>query len=277
MSQSAPQSLLLSHGTAEVSNDPFFHLQVDDFLPPGQYQSLLESFPAAESFPETIEGNKKRLNSRTSSGAFKEYCRTHPAWAQLFEQLSAGPFLADLYATVQEPLRQARSRFGSRPWRLTGKGAGGILGRLLARRIKVTFEFSRLESGSIVPAHTDAPEKLVTMMLYFPDPDWKESYGGGTVFYRPKSPALRRNWSNYRVPFEDLSAVAVNQFIPNRLCIFIKSKDSYHGLPAITCPEGMARNSLNINIFRQKPKRFRRIAESKDRLVQRLELRHHGS
>jgi hypothetical protein len=267
LSPTAP--LLLSNGNPAVSNEPFFHVQIDDFLPWEHYHSLLDQFPKAAAFPETIEGNKKRLNSRSAPAAFQEYCLNHPVWTRLFEQFSSDQFLDELYELVRKPLREARGFLGARPWRHDTQAVTGLK-RLLRRRAVVTFEFSRLESGSLVPPHTDAPEKLVTLMLYFADPGWQADYGGGTVFYRPKRPDLKRNWTNYRVPFEDLSAVSVNEFRPNHLCLFIKSKDSYHGMPSITCPAGVARNSLNINVF-LKPKRFRRIIKFKNELTQRLE------
>ena len=157
------QALLLSPRTRVARTNPFFHLQLDDFLPPGQYRELLKGFPGREWFPETIEGNKHRLNSRSTPEAFRAFCRTRPAWTRLFDQLSSEPFLDALYALVREPLRQARGLFGSRPWRLHHTRADGILNGILTRRVKVTFEFSRLERGGIVPPHTDAPEKLVTI------------------------------------------------------------------------------------------------------------------
>lgn len=266
-------SSLLSHGTASAAREPFFHLRIDNFLPAEQYQALLESFPTPERLPETIEGNKKRLSSRTTPDAFEKFRRSRPVWAQLFEQLAAAAFLADVYEAVREPLREARGAFAARPWRVRGSESAGFVTRALTRPVKVTFELSRLETGSIVSPHTDAAEKLVTMMLYFPEPGWQESYGGGTVFYRAGRPNLNRNWTNYRVPFEDVSPVCVNQFAPNRLCIFLKSKNSYHGVPAITCPEGMARNSLNLNVFRRKPAHFGCLLQAKDRLLERLERR----
>lgn len=275
MSQQPSTSSLLSNGTRSVSCEPFFHLKIDNFLPSGQYQALLASFPGLEWFPEIIEGNKHRLNSRTAPDTFEQFCRAQPVWAEFFALLSEEQFLTDLYNSVREPLGKVRGVFGSRPWRTPSSRSMSFFRRALSQPVKVTFELSRLKDGGFVPPHTDAPEKLVTMMFYFPAPDWRESYGGGTVFYRTKTQRLNQNWSNYRVPFEELQTVSVNQFIPNRLCIFIKSKNSYHGLPAVTCPAGMSRNSLNINIFRKKPKRFRRLFQLREHLVQWLELRWH--
>ena len=112
------------------------------------------------------------------------------------------------------------------------------------------FEFSRLERGSFVPPHTDDPKKLISLLLYFPDPKWQENYGGGTEFYRTKKRAMDNNWANREVQFKDLNPFFRAQFAPNRLVGFLKSNNSYHGVQPITCPEGMARNSLNINVNR---------------------------
>lgn len=112
------------------------------------------------------------------------------------------------------------------------------------------FEFSRLRRGSFVPPHTDDQKKLVSLLLYFPDPKWQENYGGDTEFYRAKNLTARNNWNNQRVSFEDLIPFSRAPFVANRLVAFVKSKNSYHGVQPITCPDGMARDSLNINVNR---------------------------
>ena len=48
--------------------------------------------------------------------------------------------------------------------------------------------------------------------------------------------------------FEDVVSFLKADFAPNRLVGFLKSKNSYHGVQPIACPDGMVRNSLNINV-----------------------------
>ena len=109
--------------------------------------------------------------------------------------------------------------------------------------------------------HTDSVTKFVSLLLYFPDPEWNDSFGGGTEFYRPLKTADNENWGNRRVPFGDLESFRLAQYTPNRLIGFVKSKNSYHAVRPLTCPEHMYRNSLNINILGRAgfpPSRFTR-------------------
>jgi len=268
---------------ATIGNDPVFYCQVDNFLPADQYKKLCDSFPGEEWFEDIIEGNKKRINSRRSRAIFEKFCATHPEWQQLFDQLNAKPFVESLYQLLKEPLRTIRGPIGGRAWRLDsgadndaeqGPDALSAADRL-KRRAVMNFEFSRLETGSNVPPHTDAPEKLATLILYFATPEWREEWGGGTLFYVPKDKALMRNWHNRRVPFDEATPVLNNEFVPNRLFIFTKSEDSLHGLPDISCPPDIARNSVNINLLIPAPTRFKRFHKMKSRVGRRLEQRKH--
>lgn len=240
------ETLFLSMRAKDITYDPFCLFQVADYLPSDTYQALLESFPDQKWFVEQIEGDKHRLNSAYSPEVFQNFCRTHPLWREFFDFLGCGAFLNDLSALVRRGLFKSRGLVGLRHW-CDGTKAG-LLGAIVNQPVKMTFEFSRLERGSFVPPHTDDPKKLVSLMLYFPDPKWLEKYGGGTDFYRPKSPAIENNWDNRRVAFEDLISFESAPFAPNRLVVFLKSRNSYHAVRPITCPEGMARTSLNINV-----------------------------
>lgn len=256
---------------------PFFHFEIDDFLPQDEYAALCASFPSAESFPEMIEGDKLRLGSRTGGEAFSAFRRERPEWDRLLERLSAEPFLARLHHLVRPALARSRGWAGARPWRL-GDVAIGPGGPLFVRRpVKMHFEFSRLGRGASVPPHTDAPEKLVSCILYFADASWRPEWGGGTNYYRPRDPSLRRNWHNRTVPFEALEPVFTQPFRPNRLAVFVKSRESYHAVPPLECPQGVWRNSLNFSVHRIRPRRIRRLARWHDRATLWLERRRHPS
>ena len=114
--------------------------------------------------------------------------------------------------------------------------------------IKVTFKLSWLSKGAWVKPHTDIPAKIVSILLYFAEPDWRESYGGGTEIYVPKFSLLRKNWHNIDAPFDLMNRWQTFAFIPNRLVFFVKSKNSWHGVSRLTCPEGRSRKSLMVTI-----------------------------
>lgn len=265
--------LIIPASPTVVGDDPVFYCQVDDFLPEADYRQLRDSFPDEKWFDDLIEGNKKRINSRRSTEIFDEFCRSHPAWQRLFEQMRADSFVESVYQLLKKPLRQIRGPIGGRRWHLDGSSQGAM--SWLRRNAVLNFEFSRLENGSSVPPHTDAPEKLATLILYFADPDWKPEWGGGTLLYRPKDPALLKNWHNRRIPFEEVDDVVNNAFVGNRLFVFTKSADSWHGLPEIHCPPDKARNSVNINLLLKPTNRFKRLQKVRTRVGRRIEQRKH--
>jgi hypothetical protein len=197
---------------------------------------------------EQTEGDKRRLNSSYSPEVLKDFCRKHPLWDQFFQFLGSAAFLRDLNAMVRLPLYKSRGLSGLRHWSQTVNH--GSLTAIIKTPVTMQFEFSRLRRGSFVPPHTDDQKKLVSLLLYFPDPKWQENYGGDTEFYRAKNLTARNNWNNQRVSFEDLIPFSRAPFVANRLVAFVKSKNSYHGVQPITCPDGMARDSLNINVNR---------------------------
>lgn len=272
-----PAPLCLPTCGAVTGDEPVFHYRADHFLPDGQYQQLYDSFPGPQWFDETIEGNKQRLNSRRSPALFSRFIDQHPQWRAFFTQLGSPAFVDPLYQLMKGPLTAIRGPLGGRPWRVetTPPCASPSPADWFRRRALMNFEFSRLERGSMVPPHTDAPEKLATLILYFAPPDWRTEWGGATLFYRPRDPALLNNWHNRRVPFEQLTPVLTNAFVPNRLFIFAKSADSYHGLPTIQCPADRVRNSVNINLLVPPATRLRRLRKTGARFRRHLEQRRH--
>lgn len=116
--------------------------------------------------------------------------------------LGSEEFLRDVNALVRVPLLRVRDLLSLRRWSHVTNAVQ--FGTILQQRVEMQFEFSRLERGSYIPPHTDDPKKLISLLLYFPDPNWQACYGGGTEFYRAKNPATEDNWDNRMVPFEDL-------------------------------------------------------------------------
>ncbi|MGB5134262.1 MAG: 2OG-Fe(II) oxygenase [Prochlorococcaceae cyanobacterium] len=113
----------------------------------------------------------------------------------------------------------------------------------------IEFEFSRLENNAFIRPHTDIRDKLVSGLLYLPQPGWAKSYGGDTVFYRSKPGLQIDNWENKRLDVDLLEPAHVNLFIPNLFVLFLKSSVSHHAVSKISCPAHLARCSLNFNVY----------------------------
>jgi hypothetical protein len=243
--------LLLSRRSPVVHTEPFVFLEVDDFLPPVIYEEAVSAFPSGDWFPQRIEGNKLRFSLSQTPKLVGQLASQHPVWRQIIDWLQDPVFLDDLYDVVADGLALSRGQRAARRWTF---GVRGMPWRSM-RHLRATtdFEFSRLEPGAFVPPHTDYAEKLVSALLYFPEPAWKEEYGGHTVYYRAKDDAtLDANWDNARLDTNALEQVHTNTFEPNHLSIFLKSANSHHAVSPVACPPGSARNSLNFNVLTQR-------------------------
>lgn len=246
-------AFLLSKRQREVRQEPFRHFWVEDFLPADVYRALLETFPGEADLVGYADAskhlNKRFLNSSHHSGQFQAFLARRPLWRALIDAFASAVVIDDFYQLVRRDLLRARGPGALRVWRGQRGLRSGWKG-MLFEPVGMHFEFSRLGRGSYIMPHTDTSRKLASLLLYFPDPDWKEAYGGGTVLYRPGVGMKKGNWENRTVPFGAVVAAETVDFVPNRLVVFLKSSISYHGVPPVPCPPAMARNSLNINYMR---------------------------
>lgn len=244
------ESVLMSGRVKDLTPDPIYLFTVDDFLPADVYQELLATFPGEEYFVTLGGGNypgKKRVFvGARQPEAFQQFLTRYPVWQELFDQLATQAFIDEVYRLLRPGLLKARGLSALKPWR---KAVGAKPSAPpWAQLIQPHFGFSRLDAGAFVPPHTDIPAKLASLILYFPEPGWQDSYGGVTAFYRLKDRSQAKQWENHRADtFDKLETVKTIAFKPNRLVVFAQSTWSYHAVPEITCPPGMVRNSLNFN------------------------------
>jgi len=257
----------------KVSENPFLIYQVKDFLPLQDYECLRKTFPGRSWFSDITAGNKMRFSTDNDPKAFDEFVLHSHVWQQFFKIFTHDSFLADLHNLVRPHMSRSRGFFRPRAWRFRDSIIGEGASRLFPQDIRISFEFSRLEYGSYVVPHTDAPEKLVSMIFFFPESDWRTEYGGGTTFYRPKNHDLEHNWFNRKTPFDKLIPVHEFAFEPNCLILFLKSRNSFHGVPHVKMPEGKPRNSLNLSIVAEPSVRFQGPAQIKRRIHKKWEQR----
>jgi hypothetical protein len=243
---------------------PYLGFYVDRFFPDAWYEALAASFPAESWFVRTIEGDKRLFGTYRTLDVFTAFCDTAPAWKRAVDAFVSPAFLADLQQVVADGLAGARGRDALRPWHT--EDAGGEGG---GDRVVVTAEFSRLPNGASVPAHTDDPLKLVSLLFYVPSHDWRPEYGGGTEFFVPHARGTRHNWYNRRVPVSALRSIGVVDFVPNRLVVFVKTRDSYHAVRPVSCPPGSGRTSCNVNVLLSRPAESigRRVGSVAERIL----------
>lgn len=202
---------------------PFDHLEIDGLLP----DELFRAVRAAD-VAETLVS---RPNSRQEPS--REY---NPA--RLFVNLTEAngdvvaalpPALTDMVALLSHPVvvNALMARFRT----VISQRFGGRLPVPVAQA-----EYLDDRSGYELRPHTDVPQKLVTVLLYFADDDADPDLG--TALYRAPegtpwpydTPTARRFSPDqlvevYRVPYR-----------PNRALVFAPCANSLHGVPPVTDP-----------------------------------------
>lgn len=267
-------ALRLARPDARVTTKPFFVLEIDNYLPAELYARLLATYPNPSEGGHT-HSMKNYLKS--GSEAFAAFLAGQPEWARLIQFMNSDAFLAHVFEYALPMMRTARGISANRRWVRNGKPVDGgpSVGTSLASRltdplrtveIETGFELSAMENGHCITAHSDAPNKLVSILLYFPFPDWQPEWGGGTQFFRPKSEVAERRWCNPDVNHiknfgaaglkqfaEDMECFRSTPFAPNYLTMFCKSNHTFHAVDTIACPTNRRRNTLVLNVNAKEP------------------------
>ncbi len=244
------EQLMISRRLEHVHHRPICFFYIDDYLPSDLYRSLYTNYPRDVGYSYDKYG-KMGFRSSEEPDAVRRFCASNPAWQALIEFFSSDEFLDDVRQSFAPDLVEARGLAGRRRWINcnTRDAPRSWLKYQLQEPIRTTFQFSLLPKDAAIVPHTDAPRKMVSLLLYFRDPDWKDSFGGNTEYYVPRDPRRARHWKQTaRIPFEEFKPIGETAYVGNRLTGFVRSRVSWHGVRPISCPEGMARKALLINI-----------------------------
>jgi hypothetical protein len=215
--------------SAGLVAEPFPYFQVEDVFPQAFYERLLGALPPLEAYAPLAE-----TGTLTVAGSYaqryvldlRELAARSAFWAEALPWL-AGERLAT--AILDKFAAAWRERFG--------------LDTKVGYRVdlRLVRDFT---SYSIGP-HTDAPQKLVSLLFYLPPDGHLRALG--TSVYRPKDPTFRCEGGPH-YGFERFERVDTAPFLPNSLLGFPKLSRSFHGVEPIL-EEAVERDLLLYNLY----------------------------
>jgi hypothetical protein len=229
MSTGIEQHVLDAIGRARLAAEPFPYFQVEGVFPEIFYDRLLAALPALEAYAPLAE-----TGTLTVAGSYaqryvvdlRDLAPRSAFWADALPWL-AGERLA---AAILEKFAAAwRERFG--PDTKVGYRVD----------LRLVRDFT---SYSIGP-HTDAPQKLVSLLFYLPADARLRALG--TSVYRPRDPSFRCEGGPH-YGFEPFERTFTAPFLPNSLLGFPKLSRSFHGVEPIA-DEDVERNLLLYNLY----------------------------
>lgn len=263
-----PDSLIaLDH--ADFTYAPFPMGVIRPVFEPGVYRQMVESFPPIEAFAyKPLLGHKYSLSEVNNADRYRDFVRATPVWREFLAEIKSGEFterwlrlLADrgidlglLDQPHVPPVRHLRNSFGRLRRRQI---SGSEFTRRMRNRPRRTdlstrFEFSMLPAdGGHIKPHTDAPQKLVTLVFSIVGPgEWDPAWGGGTNMDAPVDERRTFNHMNQQLEFGEVEPFRTFDFEPNQCVVFIKTFNSLHSVPPMTGPAGVMRRTLTLNIER---------------------------
>lgn len=256
---------MMSFDNREVAHTPFPLVYIRDVFDTDLYEEMVSTFPSAEacvSMP--FHGRKYSLSPMTAPLAFRRYVAAHSVWQRFEREISRKSFVDALVGMLLDEgfdlglLGPKGIEASDRAWRVK-KVADNTLRAVSRGRVRIypppirtRFEFSQMPAdGGCIKPHTDAPNKLITMVFSMStNSDWDSQWGGGTSIHEPHADSAIYNWQNRRLEFDQTKTLLTYPFDENQCLIFIKTHNSLHSVLPMTGPPGVFRKTLTVNIER---------------------------
>ncbi len=252
---------MLSLEQVRFRYDPFPIAVAPSIFPADVYREMLANWPPLEMFQGHSTRNVKYSLAEVFNPAkFFEFVAAHRVWRDLYTYVKDGELIRHVLRTLEAhhvdlglkdyPIRSVH-RFSPLSRRLRFAVSDWMRGRKQGRPLRARFEFSMLPGrGGVVLPHTDAANKIITLVLSMVDEgEWRREWGGGTCVLKAKDPTRNFNHMNRTIGFEECETLEVFDFQPNQAVLFVKTFNSWHGVHPMNAPQdGAWRKTLTINI-----------------------------
>lgn len=206
---------------------PFPWIDFEQFLAPDAFQILHKDFPSLDLFE--YHENIYRMGQRPHNRYYLAYevSIVHPDMPQ------AGVVRKqDLSASWQGFMEELEHGSVYRPF------IQKVLGM---KNYSIRYAWHIGKSSNEVSPHMDSSTKLGTHIFYFnTNEDWKAEWGGQLVVLEGKQvPGMAPD-------FHDFAKETAVSNMDNHSFLFKNSRDAWHGVKALTCPEGKYRKLFNV-------------------------------
>jgi hypothetical protein len=248
--------MFFDYGQAEFRYMPFPIGIAKPVMPAERYRELVANFPPVELFESFEEmgkkGRKFTLSVKENPRRYHDFVQGNPLWREFHAWIKSKDFVYG----VMDLLRRHELDLGYRhvppAQRLLRRAKGLVRRRRVPAHVplEARFEFSALPAdGGNLPPHTDAPTKVVTMIVAIvEDGGWDQAYGGGTDVNQPKDEKRSFNQMNRVAGFDEMDVLHTYPFTPNQCVLFIKTFNSWHSVAPMQGPPCLLRRTLTINI-----------------------------
>ena len=125
-------------------------------------------------------------------------------------------------------------------------------------KYRITIQYSYILNGGKIVPHPDAGDKILTLLLFFPQHQHNEIYKKkelkyGTTFWKSNFKNLKdkhlKNLDDQKEFKKKSNILFEAEFIQNNLYGFFKNQHSWHSVEPVDINDEYVRKSININIY----------------------------
>lgn len=212
---------------------PYPHFNFHRVIREEKFQALKKTFPKVELFEKHVglarPGNQRphdRLYLAYGDTIYKQVKRDGPKTGVATPSDISQDWVNFIEELKNEPRYQ---RF--------------LFGTMDRAKVSTRFAWHLGFSSSEVSPHIDAMEKLGSHLFYFnTDDDWKAEWGGQTVVLGGQK-VDRQN-----PEFEEFATQNQSNILNNHSFLFKNTPTAWHGVRALTCPQGYYRQLFTVVI-----------------------------
>ncbi len=241
--------------------EPFCIFEKNNFLEDSFYKKLKDSFPEEKEFIG-IHKNGKKIFLNNKQEEFHKFIKNN-VWAEFYDYFNNKSLLNSLIKMIRPELKKIKNRSNFKNYYFNKRHSVSYYNRFYKKILKIInynsirlgFEFSIIKKDCFIPPHCDTENKLLSLMIYFPQNE-KEYKSLGTNFYSKKEDSKLNLdiWEskylekeNFKAFYDNYEIFYKSKFEENKLVGFIKNDKSWHDVSEFQ--KNLTRKSLNINLY----------------------------
>lgn len=226
--------LLSRFSSAEFLNTkPFPHFNFHGAIREEKFHELHKTFPKIELFERHV-GLARPHGQRPHDRLYLAYGDTVYKQVKRVDKTSGVATASDIAPAWVEFIEELKSE--PRYQKFLHESMG-------AKKLSTRFAWHLGFNSSEVSPHIDAAEKLGSHLFYFnTDADWKKEWGGQTVVLGGRK--VERN----NPEFTEFASQYDSNILNNHSFLFKNAPTAWHGVRALTCPDGYYRKLFTIII-----------------------------
>ena len=243
--------LLSFKNSRTIIENPTTIFEIKNFLNTEDFNELQKFFPSSNFFKKNRVSDNAEEKFSSSHKNFNKFINEYPVWKKFYEALNTEEFIKSAFLYSIRPNLKSRGLRALRIW--TTKPKAKFL-KFFFNHVYTHITITRQKKGQIVFPHKDSPNKLMSLIYYMPDKNWKKTFNGGTEFWKIKKNNLK--WKNHEghvieeiKKFKNESEIIYkSEFDQNKLIGFTRNDNSWHSVLEIEPTGDVYRKSVNIFI-----------------------------